>query len=139
MTLGPQNADDSCLVNQTVPAGDTQVQPVQPEKKSEAGDGGDKEAWPAPASIRNSVNGDDSGAAADPEAEAEDDADFPEGGLAAWLVVLGSFCAMITTVYRYYDIYKEDMMEGYKYKVHGTRTPSVVWIIHYSLITVQCI
>ena len=100
MTLGPQNADDSCLVNKTVPAGDTPVQPVQTKEKPTVIDEGGKESAPPPPSVRNSASGDDSGAEggtrAEAEADAEDDADFPEGGLAAWLVVLGSFCAMIS-------------------------------------------
>ena len=72
MTLGPQNADDSCLVNQTVPAGFS-AQPVHLGNKSY---NADAEAGPVPPSIRNATEDDDS--------ETDIDATFPEGGLERW-------------------------------------------------------
>ena len=75
MTLGPQNADDSCLVNKTVPAGDTPVQPVQTKEKPNVIDEGGKESAPPPPSVRNSASGDDSGAEGGTRAEAEADAE----------------------------------------------------------------
>ncbi|KAI1142927.1 MFS general substrate transporter [Hypoxylon sp. FL0543] len=106
MTLTPKNADDSCLINQTVPAGiiaspsehldeKTQLPTSNPNTNTNTNPnpGSDLERGhshpvenadtPSPSS---SSDGED----------VEDDADFPEGGLKAWLVVLGSFCAMIS-------------------------------------------
>ncbi|RYP06724.1 hypothetical protein DL764_002976 [Monosporascus ibericus] len=111
MTLGPQNADDSCLVNQTVPAG-VPAEPVHPEKS------GDTEAGPAPR-IRNSTD------YKDPEADA--DVTFPEGGLAAWLVVFGSFCAMISV---YGIINSAAVFESYftTHQLAGYDSSTIGWI-----------
>ncbi|KAI1376230.1 MFS general substrate transporter [Hypoxylon crocopeplum] len=114
MTLESKHADDSCLINQTVPAGVLGSPLEHLDEKSQLPN-------PNPSSIPNpSANsGQDQDRVRDVESqtgrshpvenadaasispssssdEVENDADFPEGGLAAWLVVLGSFCAMIS-------------------------------------------
>lgn len=102
MTLTPQNADDSCLINQTVPTG---VMSLPSEYLDE------KKQLPNTNSISNSGEDLESqkgrsrsiedAAAASPSSlsldrgDSDDDDDFPEGGLAAWLVVIGSFCSML--------------------------------------------
>ncbi|KAI2777126.1 MFS general substrate transporter [Daldinia loculata] len=102
MTLTPQNADDSCLINQTVPTG---VMSLPSEYLDE------KKQLPNTNSISNSGEDLESqkgrsrsiedAAAASPSSlsldrgDSDDDDDFPEGGLAAWLVVVGSFCSML--------------------------------------------
>ncbi|OTB14327.1 hypothetical protein K445DRAFT_319138 [Daldinia sp. EC12] len=113
MTITPQNADDSCLINQTVPTGvmsppseylDEKKQlPNQNQNQNQnstSNSGEDQEsqkgrsrsiedaAAPLPSSS-SSDRGDDN------DNDDDDDDDFPEGGLAAWLVVFGSFCSMI--------------------------------------------
>ncbi|OTA69331.1 MFS general substrate transporter [Hypoxylon sp. EC38] len=98
MTLTPKNADDSCLINQTVPAEIFGLPSEQLDEKTKlpntnSNSGNDLERGHShpvenagEASSPSSSDGEDS----------EDDADFPEGGLKAWLVVFGSFCAMIS-------------------------------------------
>ncbi|KAK7966302.1 uncharacterized protein PG986_000579 [Apiospora aurea] len=82
-----QNADDSCFVNQTV--GST-AQPNLPDMHS------DKRPPQLDASNPQNplfVSSDSS----DSENICHDDEDtFPEGGLKAWSVVFGSFCAMLS-------------------------------------------
>lgn len=121
MTLGFQNADDSCPVNQTVPAG-IPAQPVQHIEKTP--DRGDAEAGLVP-SIRDSAGGGDT----DDDVQAEDDADitFPEGGLSAWLVVLGSFCSMISV---YGIINSAAVFESYftTHQLAGYDSSTVGWI-----------
>lgn len=115
MTLGPRNADDSCLVNQTVPAG-LPAQPVHPEKTRGPAD---KEAGPVPPCIRDSTGDDNS--------ETDADVTFPEGGLEAWLVVLGSFCAMISV---YGIINSAAVFESYftTHQLAGYDSSTIGWI-----------
>ncbi|KAH9985751.1 MFS general substrate transporter [Xylariaceae sp. FL0662B] len=109
MTFISKNADDSCLINQTVPAPGTVASPSEHNEKSQCSNShlchnasredGDLQGQtkheprtdalpppPPPAS--------ESHVAAGPGSEGQDN--FPEGGLQAWLVVLGSFCSMFS-------------------------------------------
>lgn len=123
MTLGPQNADDSCLVNQTVPAGAT-AQPVHPSSSEK-----DAEVGQTP-SVRNADDdgdGSSPGSGSGSDSEAESDDDFPEGGLEAWLVVLGSFCAMISV---YGLINSAAVFESYftTHQLAGYDSSTIGWI-----------
>lgn len=88
------HAEDSCLKNQSRPG---QADPITgPEGPSgtagQHGPGHDPEKAPA-------FRYGDSGAAGAHDAvltRQETNLDFPEGGLQAWLVVFGSFCAMLS-------------------------------------------
>ncbi|KAH9897179.1 major facilitator superfamily domain-containing protein [Xylariomycetidae sp. FL2044] len=144
MTLEPQHADDSCPVNQTVPAAASPCPPEQNDEHYYHQDHHDDDAslpnadlgnlgssWRAHTSqpgesssaptttttttttARNpsnrSLSGGGRGCSEDDDIEAspstvsvdyeeqdEEPDTYPEGGLQAWLVVLGSFCAMIS-------------------------------------------
>ncbi|KAI0123215.1 major facilitator superfamily domain-containing protein [Xylariales sp. AK1849] len=83
MTLGSNHADDSCQVNQTVgsagtssPSACLEKTPHRPAETLEV---------PRPSAEVTSSDQD-----------ADSDLTFPEGGARAWLVVLGSFCAMLS-------------------------------------------
>ncbi|XXG94123.1 hypothetical protein Hte_000375 [Hypoxylon texense] len=114
MTLVPKHADDSCLINQTVPAGVSGSPSEHLDEKSQLPNLSlnhnpnenpnatrDEEnrnvhahavenAAAAPSSSSSSEAGDDEGG------DGDGDLDFPEGGLQAWLVVASSFCCMIS-------------------------------------------
>jgi hypothetical protein len=88
MNSGPKNADDSCLVNQTVPTEGslpTSVQLAQPciDDTEKGGQ------------VTSREDAASDGTETDDEQDVDDNT-FPEGGLQAWLVVFGSFCAMVS-------------------------------------------
>ncbi|KAI4868690.1 MFS general substrate transporter [Hypoxylon rubiginosum] len=107
MTLAPKNADDSCLINQTVPAGvpgspsehideKSQLPSLNLESKSNenlnaARD--DESRNVHTHAVENAAAPSSSSEAGD---DGDDDLDFPEGGLQAWLVVASSFCCMVS-------------------------------------------
>ncbi|KAI1073681.1 MFS general substrate transporter [Whalleya microplaca] len=112
MTFVPQNADDSCLMNQTVPAEGTVASPSEHNEKSQglnsylSHNSNDEDTKrqtrhepgadalpPAPPALVSSSSGSEISTAG-PGLEDQDE--FPEGGLQAWLVVFGSFCSMIS-------------------------------------------
>ncbi|KAI1408896.1 MFS general substrate transporter [Hypoxylon sp. FL1857] len=108
MTLTPKNADDSCLINQTVPAGilgspseqlDEKAQLPNPNPHSNSNPtsnaGNDLERGHSHP-VENADAASPSSSDDDDDEDGEDDADFPEGGLKAWFVVFGSFCAMVS-------------------------------------------
>lgn len=94
MTYKTCNAEDSCLKNQARPG---QADPITgPEGPSGSGGqhGPDHDPEKAPA-----LRYGDIGAAGANDAvltRQETNLEFPEGGLQAWLVVFGSFCAMLS-------------------------------------------
>ncbi|OTB07496.1 hypothetical protein M426DRAFT_317802 [Hypoxylon sp. CI-4A] len=99
MTITPHNADDSCLINQTVPTGvlspSEQIDEKSqlPNSNSNFSPNEDRENETGrshPVENVAAPSGEESGS------DNDDDEVFPEGGLEAWLVVLGSFCAMIS-------------------------------------------
>ncbi|KAI0890366.1 MFS general substrate transporter [Annulohypoxylon maeteangense] len=104
MTLAPQrNADDSCLINQTVPAVAQGVLVPMPEQLDEKSQLNSKpQTNPSPGEEHESQVEHPhpvANLAVQPSYESDDDdddEDFPEGGLRAWLVVLGSFCSMVS-------------------------------------------
>ncbi|KAH7035556.1 major facilitator superfamily domain-containing protein [Microdochium trichocladiopsis] len=134
MTQRPDHADDSCSVNQTVPAGSRVVEappalvpdhipPASsslplPEQSNNANNNnrsgtsraaaavehdaplGSPRAVTAPSSDNEKAAPADQvqphAAAGNTADNSNGDDDFPEGGLEAWLVVFGSFCAMIS-------------------------------------------
>jgi len=117
MTHSPNHADDSCSVNQTVPAGSrvllgndealpalvpnhippAQSSPSRPSDGRRLDNGGI--ACAPPREVTQSSNSSCEKTTTSPTpaaADDNDDDDFPEGGLRAWLVVFGSFCAMVS-------------------------------------------
>ncbi|CAJ2502079.1 Uu.00g049320.m01.CDS01, partial [Anthostomella pinea] len=142
MTLGPhKNADDSCFVkNQTVPAAGLASPPEQQhhEKPYESHSGsspeGDREAQrhhavgPPPASVGDGSEPTATAAAAvEPQEFAETATDFPEGGLQAWLVVAGSFCAMVGV---YGIINSAAVFESYfsTHQLQGYSSSTIGWV-----------
>lgn len=132
MTLAPQqNADDSCLINQTVPAAALVQPPEQLDGKSQLNPNpqtspntGEEHAnqmehsHPVanlPAQLSYETDDD------------EEDADFPEGGLRAWLVVFGSFCSMVSV---YGIINVAAVFESYftTNQLRGYSSSSIGWI-----------
>ncbi|KAI1335561.1 MFS general substrate transporter [Xylariaceae sp. FL0016] len=133
MTLTAKNADDSCLVNQTVPAGGLIPPPERHEKISNPNlksnphadhrrsDGLARcESLPGPI-----LPGPTNATVDDPEDEV--DADFPEGGTQAWLVVLGSFCAMVSV---YGIINSAAVFESYfsTHQLEGYSSSTIGWL-----------
>ncbi|KAI1503126.1 major facilitator superfamily domain-containing protein [Biscogniauxia marginata] len=134
MTLAPQNADDSCLVNQTVPAAGSTTSPSeQPNEKNETHSDiqrinheilqvnhpeGNHPAEDSSVSSAERAIGPDDG---------DEEADFPEGGLGAWLVVLGSFCAMFSV---YGIINSAAVFESYfsTHQLEGYDSSTIGWI-----------
>jgi hypothetical protein len=83
MTLGLHHADDSCQVNQTVGSASLPVSSarIENEKQDPLSTGEGSSTLPDVTSAD-----DDSGV----------ELTYPEGGLEAWLVVVGSFCAQLS-------------------------------------------
>ncbi|KAI5867021.1 MFS general substrate transporter [Durotheca rogersii] len=185
MTLALHNADDSCLINQTVPAVGVASSPSVHDEKSQlpnphpaganpphpepgapvscpsaeedekhgdhVADKSTAAAEAAPTSSRESVvAGDSVHARADADADAnaggggggdneydddDDDDDFPEGGLRAWLVVLGSFCAMLSV---YGLINSAAVFESYfsTHQLAGYNPSAIGWIFSVYLFVV---
>ncbi|KAI6088831.1 MFS general substrate transporter [Hypoxylon rubiginosum] len=114
MTQVPKHADDSCLINQTVPAGilgsssehldeKSQLPNLNPNPNEHSDTGGDDEnqagythAVENAAASSSSSSSSSSEAGNDDNGDDDDDDDFPEGGLRAWLIVASSFCCMIS-------------------------------------------
>ncbi|KAI1209927.1 MFS general substrate transporter [Annulohypoxylon truncatum] len=137
MTLAPQqNADDSCLINQTVPAAAQGVLvplPEQLDEKSQLNSETQTQTIPRsgeeranqmehPPPVANPV--------LQPSCESDDDdeeSDFPEGGLRAWLVVLGSFCSMVSV---YGIINVAAVFESYfsTHQLVGYSSSTIGWI-----------
>ncbi|KAI1394198.1 MFS general substrate transporter [Hypoxylon trugodes] len=103
MTLTPKNADDSCLINQTVPAegGLFTSSPVHLDEKSQLPNinpnsgGGPEDQTGHSHPVGNATAGVASSSSSS-LSNGDDEDEFPEGGLEAWLIVLGSFCAMMS-------------------------------------------
>ncbi|KAI0136127.1 MFS general substrate transporter [Hypoxylon sp. NC0597] len=133
MTLTPKNADDSCLINQTVPAGifgspseqlDEKTKVPNTNTNSNSSPENDLERGHSHP-VEN-AGGASSSSSSDDE-DSEDDADFPEGGLKAWLVVFGSFCAMISV---YGIINSAAVFESYfsTHQLAGYDSSTIGWI-----------
>ncbi|KAI5926677.1 major facilitator superfamily domain-containing protein [Camillea tinctor] len=139
MTLAPQNADDSCLVNQTVPAVGSTSTPVQLNEK-----GPTPSPHPAPPPLPPSHEAKsvivshpppageeplatDSSSDSNNDDDDDESADFPEGGVAAWLVVLGSFCAMFSV---YGIINSAAVFESYftTHQLAGYSSSTIGWV-----------
>ncbi|KAI1101096.1 MFS general substrate transporter [Jackrogersella minutella] len=107
MTIAPRNADDSCLINQTVPAGilappsehldEKSLLPNSNPNPNQLSNPSDDQVSQTgrshPVGTTTAVSPTSSSGESDDEYE---ESDFPEGGLQAWLVVLGSFCTMMS-------------------------------------------
>ncbi|KAI1764562.1 MFS general substrate transporter [Hypoxylon sp. FL1150] len=116
MTHVPKHADDSCLINQTVPA---EVSGSPSEHLDEKSQLPNLNSNPNPSSNPNPNEnehpnvGDEENrtglthavenaaapslsSSSEAGVDDEEDDDFPEGGLRAWLVVAASFCCMIS-------------------------------------------
>ena len=169
MRFGPENADDSCLANQTVgstpttavstpalpPSDEKDARPLNPISPLAHDDDDDhghaKGAQPPPAGLEVKKTSSPAGpmmstpAPGDPEAPSppapptgtgqhEDDT-FPEGGLEAWLVVFGSFCAMLSV---YGLINSAAVFESYfsEHQLAGQSPSTVGWIFSVYLFVV---
>ncbi|KAH8664397.1 major facilitator superfamily domain-containing protein [Xylariales sp. PMI_506] len=93
MSPGEHHADDSCQVNQTVgPAGTLTPSTRNKEDPSDCPPPLPSAVLDdAPSSLEDALSYDSPSGG-----DAEEDLTFPEGGLEAWLVVFGSFCAMLS-------------------------------------------
>ncbi|KAI1630715.1 major facilitator superfamily domain-containing protein [Biscogniauxia mediterranea] len=139
MTLGPQNADDSCLVNQTVPAAGPTSTPVQLNEKHEipsdspppgaTGHDARKVNHPLRGILAESSSVSSNERATDSSNDDDDldEANFPEGGPGAWLVVFGSFCAMFSV---YGIINSAAVFESYfsTHQLEGYSSSTIGWI-----------
>ncbi|KAJ1331767.1 putative transporter MCH4 [Microdochium nivale] len=114
MTQGLNHADDSCQVNQTVPAGSR----VEAPPASVSHHHHQTQLSAALVSSNAAVNNSN---------EKNDDDDFPEGGLQAWLVVFGSFCAMVSV---YGLINSAAIFESYfsNNQLRGYDSSTIGWI-----------
>ncbi|KAL7628802.1 hypothetical protein AAE478_000317 [Parahypoxylon ruwenzoriense] len=164
MTLAPQNADDSCLINQTVPTVGVES-PSEHDEKSQlsnpnpnpnpnllagpnlssspnlnsAEKNEDREEHSRsanntePAALSSSSESDTAGG--DGDGDDDDEIDFPEGGLRAWLVVFGSFCAMISV---YGLINSAAVFESYfsTHQLAGYDSSTIGWIFSVYLFVV---
>ncbi|KAM5356526.1 hypothetical protein ACJ41O_003172 [Fusarium nematophilum] len=95
MTYGTYNAEDSCLKNQVgSPAqAESTIQKVEARDNRNDHQGHDPEKVAAASALQYGAIA-DSGTASPGRGAA--DLEFPEGGFQAWLVVFGSFCAMLS-------------------------------------------
>ncbi|KAI2615663.1 MFS general substrate transporter [Hypoxylon sp. NC1633] len=105
MTHTRNNADDSCLINQTVPAGipaspsehlDEKTHHLKPDPSADPDSGKDRDDENQSGPSRPVEDPDVGFTSSSDGYDSEEEDDFPEGGLQAWLVVLGSFCAMVS-------------------------------------------
>lgn len=145
MTQGVNHADDSCPVNQTVPAGSRVEAPpaLVPDHLPPQAALPDQHNITAPstahhAQVRDSEKSAQGAAPQQQQPQAvlvsssdaaahNDDDDFPEGGLQAWLVVLGSFCAMVSV---YGLINSAAIFESYfsNNQLRGYDSSTIGWI-----------
>ncbi|KAI0382118.1 MFS general substrate transporter [Hypomontagnella monticulosa] len=97
MTLAPRNADDSCLINQTVPAGVLVPPSEHLDEKSQLPNSNPNTGDDVENDVGRSYPVENAAVVPPvlPEGDGDDD-DFPEGGLEGWLVVAGSFCSMMS-------------------------------------------
>lgn len=97
MTLAPRNADDSCLINQTVPAGVLGPPSEHLDEKSQLPNPNPNTGEDVENGVGHSYPIENATVAPPVLPEGGDDEDdFPEGGLESWLVVVGSFCSMMS-------------------------------------------
>ncbi|KAI0022513.1 MFS general substrate transporter [Xylariomycetidae sp. FL0641] len=132
MTLARNHADDSCPVNQTVPAADAPVSaPEHYSTNNEKAAGGIHDASRDLGVAGNHTNNSHHHAAArettDPEAAYDDEDAFPEGGLRAWSVVFASFCSMVSV---YGIINSAAVFESYfsTHQLRGYSSSAIGWI-----------
>ncbi|KAI0483298.1 major facilitator superfamily domain-containing protein [Xylariaceae sp. FL0804] len=154
MPLAARNADDSCLVNQTVPAAAAGSPPEQVRGESEklptttttnAAAAADVDSEKGRGTARDQTgdgNGRSHGAPPEQQPGVEDDndndndaveeeeesaADFPEGGREAWLVVAGSWCAMVAV---FGMINSAAVFESYfaAHQLRGRSSSAIGWV-----------
>ncbi|KAI1774104.1 MFS general substrate transporter [Hypoxylon cercidicola] len=147
MTLAPNNADDSCLINQTVPAGVLRSPPEHLDEKSQL-----PSLHPKPKPNEDLKARDDEARAGNPHGvenaaappsssssseagDADEEDDFPEGGLQAWLVVAASFCCMVSV---YGIINSTAVFESYfsTHQLAGYDASAIGWIFSLYLFNV---
>lgn len=118
MTLGSHHADDSCPAHQTVqPSG---LLTTSEKDTRNTPDASSQSSLDTPRRIKDDVAHED---------------EFPEGGLRAWLVVFGSFCAMLSV---YGLINSSAVFESYfaNNQLAGYDSSAIGWIFSVYLFVV---
>ena len=121
MCTARNDAEDTCLTSTTIDSSNAHVYSttfVKDENRDRSKNPSEKDTTPSTPAPSGTVDAEKSTNNRTTDSS-DDDEDFPEGGLRAWLVVSGSFCAMfmvfgiVNSTGAFQDYFSSNQLRGY--------------------------